>query len=167
MSIRLQLVTQEMLAARDYTNELLGSIPERDWFRRPDALATHVAWQVGHLAFAEYSLAIRRIRGERPDDESMISTEFRTLFGKGSQPQAHPEMYPAVDEIRRIFETVHRRAIDEIEHLTDADLDEPTAQPHRLFDTKLGALLWCSRHEMLHAGQIGLIRRFLGNSPLW
>ncbi len=33
--------------------------------------------------------------------------------------------------------------------------------------TKLRALLWCAHHEMLHAGQIGLLRRHLGYSPMW
>ena len=33
-------------------------------------------------------------------------------------------------------------------------------------ETKLGALFFCSVHEMMHAGQIGLLRRLLGKSPL-
>ena len=33
--------------------------------------------------------------------------------------------------------------------------------------TKLLALLWCAHHEMLHAGQIGLLRRHLGYPPIW
>jgi hypothetical protein len=28
-------------------------------------------------------------------------------------------------------------------------------------------LRWCGHHEMTHAGQIGLIRRMLGLSPVW
>ena len=37
----------------------------------------------------------------------------------------------------------------------------------RFTTTKLRALLWCARHEMLHAGQIGLLRRHLGYPPMW
>ncbi len=33
--------------------------------------------------------------------------------------------------------------------------------------TKLRALLWCAHHEMLHAGQMGLLRRHLGYPPMW
>lgn len=167
MSARLHLALQEILAARDYTNELLGAIPERDWFRRPSEFATHVAWQVGHLAFAEYALALRRIRGTLPEDETLIGNRFLELFGRGSQPQAHPEMYPSVAEIRETFERVHRQVAKTLQGLADAELDEPALQPHRLFDTKLGALLWCSRHEMVHAGQIALLRRLFHYPPIW
>ena len=29
------------------------------------------------------------------------------------------------------------------------------------------SLLWCAHHEMVHAGQIGLLRRYLGFAPVW
>jgi hypothetical protein len=32
--------------------------------------------------------------------------------------------------------------------------------------TRLGALLFSSHHEMLHAGQIGVLRRLLGKAPV-
>jgi hypothetical protein len=36
-----------------------------------------------------------------------------------------------------------------------------------LCKTKLECLHWCSHHEAVHAGQIGLIRRLLGYPPIW
>ena len=30
-----------------------------------------------------------------------------------------------------------------------------------------GALIWLAQHEFSHAGQIGLLRRLLGNDALW
>ena len=39
-----------------------------EWFRQPTEGVTHIAWQVGHLALAEYWLTLERIRGRRPDD---------------------------------------------------------------------------------------------------
>ena len=47
---------------------LLEGLSEHDWFRQPSEGVTHVAWQVGHLAAAQYSLGLVRLRGERPDD---------------------------------------------------------------------------------------------------
>jgi len=29
------------------------------------------------------------------------------------------------------------------------------------------ALFWCAHHEMIHAGQVALRRRLLGQPPLW
>ena len=51
--------------------------------------------------------------------------------------------------------------------LDDAELDQSVPHPHRFATTKLRALLWCAHHEMLHAGQIGLLRRHLGYPPVW
>ena len=40
-------------------------------------------------------------------------------------------------------------------------------KPHSLFETKMGALYWSARHEMLHAGQIGLLKRLVGIPAAW
>ena len=33
--------------------------------------------------------------------------------------------------------------------------------------SKIECLHWCSAHEMIHAGQIALLRRLFGQSPIW
>jgi hypothetical protein len=38
--------------------------------------------------------------------------------------------------------------------------------PYAGYPTKLGALLFCPLHEMIHAGQIGLLRRLMGKPPI-
>ncbi len=43
---------------------------------------------------------------------------------------------------------------------------EPIEMPFAGYPCKLGAVLFCPLHEMLHAGQIGLLRRSLGLSPI-
>lgn len=163
---RRDFALQEILAARAYTNDLLGSIRDDDWFRQPTDFATHVAWNVGHLTTAQYNLALKRIRGEQPGDEEILPRSFVTLFGKGSAPDK-PDAYPSVDEIRAVFDRVQRQVFAELEHLPDAVLDEASLPAHKCFDNKLGALLWCSRHEMVHAGHIGLLRRLLSYPAIW
>ena len=61
---------------------------------------------------------------------------------------------------------MHVRVLEEIGVLPESVLDEPSLQPHPVFDTKGGALEWSARHEMLHAGQIGLLRRLFGEKWL-
>lgn len=164
---RLALAVAQIVAAREYTCWLLDSIPSAEWFRTPQEGVTHVAWQVGHLAMAEYSLTLRRMRGERHEDERLIGPDFLAAFGRDSRPGLDPDQYPPAPEIRATFDRVHQQALLELEGIDDADLDTPLTQPHRLCRTKIDALWWCSRHEMLHAGQIGLLRRLAGHPPLW
>lgn len=164
---RLELAVAQIVAARDYTLWLLDSVPADEWFWSPSGTATHVAWQVGHLAMAQFSLTLLRMRGERHEDDRLISSDFLAAFGRDSSPRLDSASYPPVDEIRATFDRVHRQALIELVDIPDDVLDEPLARPHRICKTKNDALWWCSRHEMLHAGQIGLLRRLAGHPPLW
>jgi hypothetical protein len=146
---------------------LLDQTRTEDWFRQPPGGVTHIAWQVGHLAFAEYRLALLRIRGSQPQDADLISEGFVRQVGAGSVPEADAGKNPGQAEIRAVFDRVHEQVLRELPGLDDRELDEPVLTPHRLAKTKLWALLWCAQHEAVHAGQIGLLRRQLGYSPLW
>ena len=163
MSARLRLCLDQIRRVREYTLHILDSVPEADWFRMPAEGVTHIAWQVGHLAMAEYRLGLVRIRSPKPEDEQLVSADFLKQFGADSVPEPDPAKNPSPAELRDTLDRVHRQALEELPTLSDADLDQPPLIPHPLFTTKLGALLWLSQHEMLHAGQIGL----LGHRPLW
>jgi uncharacterized damage-inducible protein DinB len=163
LDIALDLIRQ----TREYTHRMLETISPSDWFWQPKEGVTHVAWQVGHLAIAQYFLCLVRVRGQRPEDEQLIAQSFSKLFERQSAPNADAAKYPAPAVIREVFDRVHQQVLDELPALTDSDLDEPTLRPHPLFNTKLGALLWCPRHEMSHVGQIGLLRRLMGQAPMW
>lgn len=164
---RLQLAIQNIQFARDYTSRLLDQTDIQLWFQQPQEGVTHIGWQVGHLAMAQYRLLLERVRGARPEDESLIPPRFLVQFGKESIPHPDAGVYPPADEIRSVFDRVHAQAIDELPQLGVHELELPPHKPHSLFNTKLGALLWCANHEALHAGQIGLLRRLLGCKPLW
>ena len=65
------------------------------------------------------------------------------------------------------MDRVHGLVQREVPKFTDAELEQPLLAPHRLAQTKYEALLWCGYHESLHAGQIGLIKRLLGQPAKW
>jgi len=163
---RLISAIESMQFARGYTRQLLNGIGPDEWFWQPKEGVTHLAWQAAHLAVAEYGLAIKRLRGEKPDDEQVIPGVFLTRFGRSSVPDPDLASNPSVREILAVMDRVHDEAIRELSHYTDADLDVPSEPPHPAFTTKLGALGWCSQHELIHAGQIALLRRLMGKPPL-
>lgn len=165
-SPKVDLLIAHIDGARRYTRNLLEATDLADWFRMPEGGVTHVAWQVGHLAIAQYRLALWRIRGARPEDGRLIPESFQSTFGYGSVPSSDPADFPSIEEIQAVFDAVHRQTLHELASLPDPDLDAPVERPTHLFSTKQGALLWCGQHEFLHAGQIGLIRRLLGKQPI-
>src|SRR5262245_25007287 len=117
--------------ARRYTNELLDAINPADWFVMPGGV-THVAWQVGHLAMAQYRLLLERVRGPRADDAALISEEFLRPFGRESVPSSDRAAYPEPAEIRAAFDRVHQRVLADLPSVRDDELDEPLSKPSRL-----------------------------------
>jgi DinB superfamily len=165
-SPRLEMAARHIQSARDYTLTLLQGLSDEDWFWTPDPPITHIAWQIGHLAFAEYGLVLFRQRGRLPEDAELMSGSFRKAFAKGTTPSADRSDYPDIVEIRRTFDNVHRQALRELAAMKDAGLDEGIDPPHAAFASKFGALLFAADHEMLHAGQIGLLRRLMNKPPI-
>ncbi|MFO0914224.1 MAG: DinB family protein [Pirellulales bacterium] len=163
---RIELAVGQIEFARKYSSQLIDSIPLDDWFRIPEGAPTHVAWQVGHLAMAQYGLTMLRIRGKEPTDAEWIANDFIRKFQKGGQPDSDPSFYPPAAEIRGVFDRVYAQALVELSGYADADLEGTLPEPYAVYGTKLGSILFCPMHEMLHAGQIGLLRRLLGHPPL-
>ena len=153
---------------RRYSSKLLDKTPQEEWFRIPPAGVSHVAWQVGHLAMASYRLCLERLRGRLDGDGRLIGDEYFTLFGRESRPQADDlGRYPSAAELRATFDRVLERVLVELPQADPASLDLPPLKPHNLCTTRRACVVWCGQHEMLHAGQIGLLRRQLGHDPLW
>jgi DinB superfamily len=164
---RLQIIVDQLTAARRYTELVLGQCDPANWFRFPKEGVTHIGWQVGHLAVAEYRLVLWRIRGERAGDAELIPNQFRSRYGKGSIPDPSPDKNDTAEEIRAVFDKVHKTVMNELAVFPESELDAPAQEPHPMFTTKGGGMLWCVRHEMLHTGQVGLLRRLLGAGPIW
>ena len=162
----LTLALQQIQFARDYTLSLLAEIDDSDWYRLPAGCPTHIAWQIGHLAMAEYGLCLFRQRGRQEIDREIMPSEFRKAFSRGSLPESDPTKFLSAADIRATFDRVHAQVHQEAPTFTDQSLKEPVDAPFAVEATKLGSLYFCSHHEMLHAGQIGLVRRLLGKEPV-
>jgi hypothetical protein len=164
---RLTFALDQIAFARRYLNSRADLFDADEWFVIPPGTTTHLAWQVGHLTVAEYRLGLERIRGRQSDDNRLIPDEALTLFGAGSVAHPDPARYPAIADLRATLNRVHDAVLTLSATLTEADLDAQPLKPHPLFNTKYGSLCWMSHHEMLHIGQIGMIRRMLGHAPVW
>lgn len=163
---RLDAAIQRVRFSRKFTSQFLDDVGPEEWFWQPPGLVTHVAWQVAHLAASQYMLCLRRIRGTRDSDQVLVSDDFLERFGRGSTPAAGAENNPPQEEIRRVFNGVFEQSLAELAERTDEELDVPVDPPHPAFATKLGAVEWSAGHELVHAGQIALLRRLMGKSPL-
>ena len=163
---RLEPAINTLLKSRDFTKRFLVDLAPEEWFWSPPAYITHIAWQIGHIAVAEYNLCLRRVRGRTTDDVSLISDAFLGAYNIGSQPVAGAAGNQPLEEIQRVFEAVHVQAIAELGEWDDAGLDVPLETPHPIFKSKLDAVEWSGPHELVHGGQIAMLRRLMGKPPL-
>ncbi len=162
---RIQTVLQQLDFARKYTNQRLESIPQEQWFTIPPNGVSHIGWQVGHIAMAEYRLCLERMRGRTEADELLIPFDFLQEFARGST--ARPAGKYSAQQIREIYDAVHERVLRELPSLRDEELDLPPVVEHPLLKTRWECLAYAPLHEMIHCGQIALIRRMLGYAPLF
>ncbi len=161
-----ELAAKQIAFARSYTLGLLEDVDDDLWLTMPKGCSTHIAWQVAHLAMAQYGLCLFRQRGRADVDRELLPRGFVKMYGKGSAPNPDPEKNLSPPEIRGILERVHEQASEEMAGYSEATLSEAIDMPYAVYPTRLGALLFCPHHEMIHAGQIGLLRRLLGKEPV-
>jgi len=127
---------------------------------------TNIAWQVAHIAVAQYGLCLFRIRGRAEADTELMPGPFRKMYGRGSVPSSDPAANAPIAVIRRTFDAVYEQAMKELPATDPATLAEPMDRPYAVYPNRLGCLLMAPVHEAIHAGQLGLIRRALGRDPL-
>lgn len=163
---RLDAVIERLRRARLFTRPFLIGLTPDEWFWSPGTYTTHIAWQVGHLAVAQYNLCLRRLRGRTTDDQAMISDAYIEAFKLGSQPVAGAANNLPLEEIERVFHAVLEQVLAELPLVDNAELDVLVDPPHPAFKTKLGAIEWSPQHELVHAGQIAMLRRLMGKAPL-
>jgi hypothetical protein len=164
---RLREALDQIDFARRYTIVRIDTVPQSQWLTMPPGCVTHMAWQVGHLATSEYRLCLLRLRPRTAADERLIPDAYIAAFSFETDPVPDPAAYPPMEEVRSVFDRVHARVLEEIAAYPDADLDLPPLRPHPLFDTRIAGLRYAPLHEMIHCGQIALIRRMLGQKPIW
>lgn len=173
VSARLETALRQINFARRYTVSLLEDLETDDWYWTPSVgvgggdYVSHIAWQCGHITMAMYGLTLYQQRGRDLDvDRNLMSSKFRKLFMRGTTPSPDRDAYPDPDEIRKAMDLVHQQMLKEVPTFVDEELDKTLGPPHAGYDTRYGALLFASHHEMVHAGQIGMLRRLMGKESL-
>jgi uncharacterized damage-inducible protein DinB len=139
----------------------IGDFADADLLVRPVPGANHTAWQLGHLINSECGM-IKAIGG---------GTEVPAGFGDqhGSKNASSDSGFLTKKEYLDLFNKVRQTSLDTLAKLPDADLDKPN--PHA-GTAKMAATIGdlfqlIANHEMMHAGQVAVVRRKLGKPVLF
>jgi uncharacterized damage-inducible protein DinB len=94
--------------------------------------------------------------------------DWDKLFSMGSKPTSDPDNYPPAAEVLDVMRERRAVILEILAKQSDADLAAAPPDGPTDFWPDLGSIYemipW---HEMLHAGQVTMVRRALGHAPVF
>ncbi len=136
--------------------------PEQ-WTHQVHPGANHALWFAGHMCVTD-SFFLSLVAPERAKELD----GYGEKFGMGSQPTSDPVAYPPATEVLEVMRERRQALLSALESLTDEDLARPTPEgTPDMFPDIASIFEMATWHEGLHAGQMSVARRALGNAPLF
>ena len=123
--------------------------------------ANHCLWVLGHTAVTD-NMLVGQI-----DESGKVELEgYWEKFGMGSTPVADAAQYPTKAELLEVMAERRRTLLALVDGLDDAGLGRATTGPVKDFAPTIGELVrMIGWHEVMHAGQLSMVRRSLGFKP--
>jgi uncharacterized damage-inducible protein DinB len=161
-----EVFRNQLLNAFDWTDkaveDLFDAIPADQFAHQPCKGANHALWTLGHLATVNQYF-LKALAGK---DDALFE-KYKAMFFAKSQPNPDAASYPPIGVIRDYFKTSRAAFRSWIESLSDEQLSAPAPEEWQKFAPTLGnilmRLLW---HEGMHYGQLTVIRKSLGLTPV-
>ncbi len=147
---------------RGFTEQVLSEFQQpQDWIRRASPNSNHAIWIAGHILYAENFFT-----GLVDPSQKQDFSKYASLFGKGSSLADNLDNYPSPEEILQLLKDQRKIFREVLNNCTEEDFQRKIEDgPAFMFDVAavFQMSVW---HESLHCGQLTVIHRSLGNSPL-
>jgi hypothetical protein len=137
----------------------LSDLSDADLLVRPIPEANHIAWQLGHLVYAERGMMSKEF-ADIPFPE--LPAGFAQQHSKATAGMNPPTGFATKEEYLGLLHKVRSATLAGLEQINDADLDRPAIGEMARVAPTLGAMLLLqANHAMMHAGQFTVVRRKL------
>ena len=161
---RIELLVRQMQDAYGWTDKVINSIPSDQWDKIPDVVESSVSWQAGHLIVSLYFHSVMVITGHQMDLlQKLPMREYGNLFTSGHPRNAVGKA--DAEQLRNHLTMMQKRSLEIIGALQEDDLASPLKAveiSHPIAKNKFEALDWNIKHTMWHCGQLGILKRVLG-----
>ncbi len=158
----IDIIKSEISSTKDRTNNLIKDLPNEDWMTSPSILNTNINWQIGHIFLANYLHGIASIHGVSEEISQRINIkDYIRFYGMNSNPSDHWEHKPSSNELLSLYNFTFDLIHQSLELLKDSELHDSTEIPNPSAKTKYQALMWLSKHQSWHNGQIAILRRII------
>ena len=141
------------------TNMLLDDLSDAEIMQRPAPGANHIAWQLGHL------VSSLRFFGEmiKPDSMPPLPDGFAEQHDKETAGSDDPAAFLSKDEYVKLLDEQRLALLGLLDSLQDDDLQADAPEQIRDYAPKVIDMIGLTaEHEMMHSGQISVLRRKLG-----
>jgi len=142
---------------------LLDGIPAENWLHVPVASGNHATWIAGHLAWEDDDILAHLIDGRG----SKLPQAWHQRFSQGSRPTTEASDYPGHEEIRAALHTIRAELISFFTASQDRLADPVPEDVHALAKDLAALMPALACHEMLHVGQLTVIRKSLQLPPVF
>ena len=169
---KIEFLRDQIIETRNFTNRLIGELPEEKWYVIPEGTDSNFAWQIGHLIASQnfHQLIVISGRNAKIAEQVQIERYNRLCFGMGATHRSLSADLIPVNKLKADLEFVHQTAIDHLMTLPEEQLVdqlEPIPFKHPMADNKYEAISWSFKHEMWHCAEMEDIKRRLGYPTKW
>jgi hypothetical protein len=147
--------------ARFVTTTYLSDLSDEDLLVRPVPGAHHIAWQLGHLLYSECTM----IEGVRAGVAPQLPPRFAEHHSKEGGNEDAKEYFLSKVEYLTLMASVREATRSLLPQFTAEQLDAPGPEAMRSYAPTIGSVfLMIGSHEIMHSGQIAVVRRKLGKA---
>lgn len=151
-----------LIHSREVTKKLFSEFEKpEDWMVRAAPGSNHALWIAGHLMFAE-----NYFTGLVDPSKKADLPEYAKLFGIGTTVSDNRDDYPPLEDVLEKLRERRNVYLKLLKDCSKKDLKREVKDgPPYMFD--VAAVFQMSAwHEALHTGQLTVIHRKLGHSPI-
>ena len=141
------------------TDMLLADLSDADIMQRPVPEANHIAWQLGHLvtSFNFFGAAIEA------SSMPALPDGFADKHSKETASSDDAAAFLGKDEYTRLIDQQRQALVELLDRLDPSRLDGESPEEMRAYaPTIADTLELAAAHEIMHSGQISVLRRRLG-----
>lgn len=155
------VLANSLSASQAMLNRLCSDLTPAEYLHRPCAVANCAAWIVGHLVMTE-RMSLTRVG---VTDQPALPEGFEKRFSRDPDAPKAAD-FGDVSILLPLFNLHRDRLIEAVKALPPEVIDRPLETPHPFFSKTGEAINFMGIHTSMHAGQISMIRRTLGRTPL-
>lgn len=155
------VIIQILNTARFVTATYLNDLSDDDLLVRPVPDAHHIAWQLGHLLCSECAM----IEGVRAGVAPQLPPHFAERHSKEAGNENAREHFLSKAEYLTLMSSVREVTLSLLSQFSEEQLDAPGPEAMRSYAPTIGSVfLMIGSHEIMHSGQIAVVRRKLGKA---